>query len=273
MNHEMNRCIQCYRCVRFYREYAGGNDLNAFRLRRSRLLRPARGGALESEFSGNLVEVCPTGVFTDKTLKRTTRANGTCRRRPPCACIAGWLQHDIRRALRHAAAHSQPVSTARSTATFSAIEGGMVMSSLIVKSEFASHMIRRARGGQLEAASQHSAIEKLKELLAESSAVIGIGSPRASLEANFALRSLVGPEHFFQGVWPSEKTAPDALWRSRFSRRVRLRSPSLHEVQLADACLCSGKTCTNVAPMLALALRQSVRHKAMTIAERLRIPE
>ena len=27
-------------------------------------------GMLESEFSGNLVEVCPTGVFTDKTLKR-----------------------------------------------------------------------------------------------------------------------------------------------------------------------------------------------------------
>ena len=24
VNHEMNRCIQCYRCVRFYREYAGG---------------------------------------------------------------------------------------------------------------------------------------------------------------------------------------------------------------------------------------------------------
>ena len=26
INHEMNRCIQCYRCVRFYRDYAGGRD-------------------------------------------------------------------------------------------------------------------------------------------------------------------------------------------------------------------------------------------------------
>src|SRR5512136_851440 len=33
LTHEMNRCIQCYRCVRFYREYAGGADLNAFALR------------------------------------------------------------------------------------------------------------------------------------------------------------------------------------------------------------------------------------------------
>ena len=37
VNHEMNRCIQCYRCVRFYRDYAGGDDLNAFALAQHRL--------------------------------------------------------------------------------------------------------------------------------------------------------------------------------------------------------------------------------------------
>ncbi|MFT7653875.1 MAG: NADH-quinone oxidoreductase subunit G, partial [Candidatus Azotimanducaceae bacterium] len=30
INHEMNRCITCYRCVRFYQDYAGGTDLAAF---------------------------------------------------------------------------------------------------------------------------------------------------------------------------------------------------------------------------------------------------
>ena len=30
INHEMNRCIQCYRCVRFYRDYAGGRDFDVF---------------------------------------------------------------------------------------------------------------------------------------------------------------------------------------------------------------------------------------------------
>ena len=29
IGHEMNRCITCYRCVRFYRDYAGGTDLGA----------------------------------------------------------------------------------------------------------------------------------------------------------------------------------------------------------------------------------------------------
>ena len=65
MNHEMNRCIQCQRCVRYYREYAGGDDLNAFRLRDIVFFGRDEDGVLENEFSGNLVEVCPTGVFTD----------------------------------------------------------------------------------------------------------------------------------------------------------------------------------------------------------------
>ena len=69
VNQEMNRCIQCYRCVRFYRDYAGGRDFDAFFLRDRVFFGRHEDGTLESEFSGNLVEVCPTGVFTDKTLK------------------------------------------------------------------------------------------------------------------------------------------------------------------------------------------------------------
>ncbi|HTM41567.1 MAG TPA: 2Fe-2S iron-sulfur cluster-binding protein, partial [Terriglobales bacterium] len=69
VNQEMNRCIQCYRCVRFYREYAGGEDFDAHLLRNLVFFGRHQDGVLENEFSGNLVEVCPTGVFTDATLK------------------------------------------------------------------------------------------------------------------------------------------------------------------------------------------------------------
>ena len=67
--HEMNRCIQCYRCVRFYRDYAGGRDFHVFGSANRVYFGRFEDGKLESEFSGNLVEVCPTGVFTDKTLR------------------------------------------------------------------------------------------------------------------------------------------------------------------------------------------------------------
>src|SRR5690606_10725093 len=67
VGHEMNRCIACYRCVRFYREYAGGEDLNVFGAHHHVYFGRASDGTLESPFSGNLAEVCPTGVFTDRT--------------------------------------------------------------------------------------------------------------------------------------------------------------------------------------------------------------
>src|SRR3546814_551397 len=70
LNHEMNRCIHCYRCVRFYKDYAGGTDLDAMGAHNHVYFGRSEDGVLENEFSGNLVEVCPTGVFTDKSLKQ-----------------------------------------------------------------------------------------------------------------------------------------------------------------------------------------------------------
>ncbi|MEJ2090147.1 MAG: 2Fe-2S iron-sulfur cluster-binding protein, partial [Gammaproteobacteria bacterium] len=71
INHEMNRCITCYRCVRFYRDYAGGTDLAAFGSRSRMYFGRETDGVLENEFSGNLVEVCPTGVFTDRPFSQS----------------------------------------------------------------------------------------------------------------------------------------------------------------------------------------------------------
>ena len=85
--------------------------------------------------------------------------------------------------------------------------------------------------------------------------MIGIGSPRASLEANFALRALVGPEHFFQGV--SDRETRLASLALNLLKEGPARSPSLHDVQLADAVLSLGENVTMVPPMRAFARRQS----------------
>lgn len=71
--HEMNRCIQCYRCVRFYQEYAGGVDLGVMGSAGRVYFGRFREGQLQSPFSGNLVDICPTGVFTDKTARFRAR--------------------------------------------------------------------------------------------------------------------------------------------------------------------------------------------------------
>ncbi len=73
IEHEMNRCIQCYRCVRFYQEYSGGSDFGVMGSAGRVYFGRFQDGQLESPFSGNLVDICPTGVFTDKTARFRAR--------------------------------------------------------------------------------------------------------------------------------------------------------------------------------------------------------
>ena len=114
LNHEMNRCIQCYRCVRFYREYAGGADFNAFGLRDPVYFGREQDGVLENEFAGNLVEVCPTGRIHGCNAEAPLHAEmGLAARAFPVCPLRPRVQHQHRRALRNAAAGPEPISTAK----------------------------------------------------------------------------------------------------------------------------------------------------------------
>jgi NADH-quinone oxidoreductase subunit G len=126
------------------------------------------------------------------------------------------------------------------------------------------------QNGRVEPITKEAALSRLGSVLADQHKVIGIGSPRASLEANFALRSLVGPDRFFAGISDNEFVLVSTMLE--ILRRGPSRSPSLREVELSDAVLDLGEDLTNTAPRIALALRQSVRQQPMQIAQRLHIP-
>ena len=66
VQHEMNRCIHCYRCRRFYQDFAGYRDYGAMQIGSRMYFGRAEDGPLESPFSGNIIDLCPTGVLTDK---------------------------------------------------------------------------------------------------------------------------------------------------------------------------------------------------------------
>ncbi len=101
--------------------------------------------------------------------------------------------------------------------------------------------------------------------------MIGIGSPRASLEANFALRELVGAEHYYSGIAAAEldniRLIRDIL------RNGPLPTPTLRDVELHDAIFVLGEDLTQTAARLALALRQAVKGKATEIAAGARIQD
>jgi NADH-quinone oxidoreductase subunit G len=267
INHEMNRCIQCYRCVRFYRDHAGGRDLEVLGWHDSVYFGRQSDGALESEFSGNLVEVCPTGVFTDKTLREHYTRKWDLQSAPSicqhcavgCNTIPGERYGELRR-IRSRYNHE--------------VNGYFLCDRGRYGYQFvnASSRIREPLAG---AAGSRTAVEPAAALsraasLLSSGNVVGIGSPRASVEANFALRELVGPDRFYLGV-------SDAHYRLLalmvdVLRESPARSASGADAAGADAVLVLGEDVPNTAPILALHLRQAAANApAAEAMQRLRI--
>src|SRR5690606_18719907 len=123
--------------------------------------------------------------------------------------------------------------------------------------------------GTLTPVPAEAALQRAVEMLA--GRVIGIGSPRASLEANFALRRLVGEENFYAGVPRADARLVSEIVALRKSGAAR--APSLRDAEEADAVLVLGEDVTNTAPRLALALRQAARQRQKAIAAGLGIPD
>ena len=70
---EMNRCIHCTRCVRFGQEIAGVMELGmAFRGEHAEIMSFVN-STVDSELSGNIIDLCPVGALTSKPFRYTAR--------------------------------------------------------------------------------------------------------------------------------------------------------------------------------------------------------
>jgi NADH-quinone oxidoreductase subunit G len=270
INHEMNRCIQCYRCVRFYRDYAGGRDFNVFACHDSVYFGRYEDGALESEFSGNLVEICPTGVFTDKSLKQHYTRKWDLQSAPSvcvhcglgCNTIPGERYGTLRR-VRNRYNHEV-------NGYFLCDRGRYGYEFVNSGRRIRKALLNRPDRNEQTPVESTDALNRIKDILSKSKDIIGIGSPRASLESNFALRALVGAGNFYSGMSSEEHRLVSII--IDILQKGTARSPSLHDVEMADAVFVLGEDVTNTAPLLDLALRRSVRNKPVEAVEKKRIP-
>ena len=71
---EMTRCIQCTRCVRFGDEIAGLRELGATGRGEHMEIGTYVEHAIQSEVSGNIIDLCPVGALTSKPFRFTARA-------------------------------------------------------------------------------------------------------------------------------------------------------------------------------------------------------
>jgi NADH-quinone oxidoreductase subunit G len=267
INHEMNRCITCYRCVRFYDDYAGGKDLQAFASSNNVYFGRHQDGALENTFSGNLVEVCPTGVFTDKTLKKHYTRKWDLQNGPSvcvhcaagCNILAGERYGSLRQIRnRYNSEVNGYFICDRGRFGYDFVNSGQRITSALLQDS----------GSPQRTVSSSRALEALRD--SRDQKLIGIGSPRASLESNFSLRTLVGSENFYAGVSDSEWRLLQTIME--VMQHGPVPSPTLTEIELSDAVLILGEDIADTAPRIALACRQAVRRKAFAYARDLDIP-
>lgn len=257
--HEMNRCIACYRCIRFYRDYAGGSDLGIFSVRNQVFFGRATDGVLESPFAGNLVEVCPTGVFTDKTLQRHFTRKWDLQSAPSvcshcglgCNTFVGERYGKVRRV---------------SNRYHPAINGYFICD----RGRFGYEHLdapQRIRTPLLDG--KPATVEEALAAI-QGGRVLGIGSPRASLETNHALRALVGAEHFSPGLNQAELALTQQALALLAAPPAHRRS--LAEAEQADAVIVLGEDVEQTAPRLSLALRQVLRRQARAHAATIGVP-
>ncbi|NQZ27010.1 MAG: NADH-quinone oxidoreductase subunit NuoG [Colwellia sp.] len=274
LNHEMNRCIGCYRCVRFYRDYCGGNDLNVFSSKNNIYFGRAEPGILENEFSGNLAEVCPTGVFTDKPFSQHYIRKWDLQSSPSiCShCSVGCNTYvtergGIIRKINNR--YNEEIN-----GHFLCDRGRFAYQHVNHESKLTQVWSRaqqqNSQSQQTHVLDDKKAHSQFSQWLNEADAqVVGIGSARSSIENNAALHKLVGANNFYAGIASDEFSQLQLLIKTYKSNQLSL--VSLNDIEQSDAVLLVGEDVTQTAPRLALSIRQMTKNAGIAKAAKMGI--
>ncbi|MEQ1805465.1 MAG: NADH-quinone oxidoreductase subunit NuoG, partial [Burkholderiaceae bacterium] len=78
---EMSRCIHCTRCIRFGQEVAGVMELGMIHRGEHSEITTIAGDTIDSELSGNMIDICPVGALTSKPFRYSARTWELSRRK------------------------------------------------------------------------------------------------------------------------------------------------------------------------------------------------
>ncbi|CAL4320321.1 NADH-quinone oxidoreductase subunit NuoG [Buchnera aphidicola] len=270
IKHEMNRCIGCYRCVRYYKDYADGVDLDVYGTHDNIYFGRIEDGALENEHSGNLIEICPTGVFTDKLhSKKYNRkwdmqyAPGICQNCSiGCNISIGERYGEIRRIENR---YHQNINH------YLICDLGRFGYSHTDLKKRPKQPFIYMNTNNVSILNFSESIETAVNFFQRYKRVIGVGSIRSSIENNFALQELVGQENFSHGMSKKEISCVKLILN--VFKNNQLYIPSLKEIESYDTILIIGEDLTQTSPRVALAVRQAMKKRAKKLAQLNGIPE
>ena len=259
--HEMNRCIACYRCVRFYKDYAGGEDLGVYGSNNRVYFGRDKDGQFESEFSGNLTEVCPTGVFTDKTHSERYNRKWDMQYAPSIChgCSAGC---NISPGERYGELRRIENRYNGEVNRYFLCDRGRFGYGYVNRDDRPTQALERINDKHVKINIDYALDETIKRL--KDKKVIGIGSPRASLETNFALKNLVGFDKFSTGLNHQQQALVNKCIEVLSTDGIY--NPSMTDIESYDAVLVLGEDITQTSSRVALSVRQAAKNEGLKMA-------
>ncbi len=190
---DQERCVLCWRCIRFLDEWADDHELDLFGRGAETRLDTFSDRPLTSKWQGNTIDVCPVGALTSRVFRfearvwELTNTPSVC---PLCAVgcniVLGVKNNELRRIT--------PRENMEVNDAWICDKGRFAQGFVDHPERLKTPLIRRK--GRLEPASWDEALDLVAERFRNAETVAGLGSTRITNEANYLfqrfMRSVLG---------------------------------------------------------------------------------
>jgi NADH-quinone oxidoreductase subunit G len=252
----MTRCIQCTRCIRFAEEVAGVEDIGAIGRGESMQITTYLEHAIQSELSGNVVDLCPVGALTSKPYAFEARPWEL--KKTPAIDVMDAVGTNIRldsrgrQVLRALPRINEDVNEEwASDKTRHAVDG-------LVRKRLDRPFVRR--NGKLEAATWDEAFAAIKAVDAGSS-VAAIAGDLVDCETMYAAKHLVRSmgSDLLEGRQTGLKYNTSSLGAVNFNSTIA-------GIERADVVLLVGTNLRWEAPLVNTRIRKAIKRGAKVFA-------
>ncbi|HSC80404.1 MAG TPA: NADH-quinone oxidoreductase subunit NuoG [Chitinolyticbacter sp.] len=257
---DMTRCIHCSRCVRFTEEIAGYQELGMPGRGEHTEVMTFIGKTVDSEISGNVIDLCPVGALTSKPFRYSARAWELSRRKSVSPhdglganLVVQVKDHRVKRVL--------PLENEAINECWIADRDRFSYEALNSEERLTKPLIKQ--GGVWHEADWQSALDYivhgLKEIVALHGAdsIAAVATEQATLEELYLLKQL------FAGL--GSQNVETRLRAADFSLKTQGATwlgQSIVDFVGSDAVLVVGSTLRKEQPLIAQRLRQSVKKGA-----------
>jgi NADH-quinone oxidoreductase subunit G len=260
---EMSRCIQCTRCVRFGQEIAGRMELGMVNRGEHSEITTFLNGTVDSELSGNMIDICPVGALTSKPFRYSARTWELSRRKSvsPHDSTGSNLIVQVK---NHKVMRVVPLENDEVNECWIADRDRFSYEALNSDARLTTPMLKQ--GGQWKAVDWNSALDYVAKALKGISAQHGATSIGALASATSTNEELFLLGELLRGL--GSDNVDHRLRHADFRQdagSVRWLGTSIASLSQVDRALVVGSFLRKDHPLFAQRLRQAARHGAQIL--------